>query len=81
MVKIKEIGSLARIIVLEDEAPTINKDLLLTSCSEGGNKILVFVTIDLELEEGSMEIRKEKCLNFKFAGGFSGAIEDGMQED
>jgi hypothetical protein len=39
--------------MLEEEAPIINKDLLLPSCSFGerGNKIFVFTTIDLELED------------------------------
>jgi hypothetical protein len=32
----------------------------------------------LELEEGSMGTKKEKCLDLKFARGFSGAIRDGV---
>jgi hypothetical protein len=34
-----------------------------------------FAIIDLELKEGSIG----KCLNLKFARGFSGAIGDGVQ--
>jgi hypothetical protein len=41
---------------------------------DGGNKILVFATIDLQLEEGLIG----KFLNLKFAGGFNGAIRDGV---
>jgi len=65
----------------EEEAPTLNKDLLLPSCRGGGNKILVFATIDLELEEGLMGTKKEKSLDLKFTRGFNGTIRDGMQED
>jgi hypothetical protein len=69
--KSNEIKSLAPIAVLKEETPTVNKDLLLPSCREEGNKILVFVTINLELEEGSMGNKKEKCLDLKLVGGFS----------
>ncbi len=51
--KLNEIGSFALITMLEEEAPIVNKDLLLSSCSFGerGNKIFVSTTIDLELED------------------------------
>jgi hypothetical protein len=51
--KSNEIGSFAPITVPEEEAQIVNKDLLLPSCSFGerDNKIFVFTTIDLELEE------------------------------
>jgi hypothetical protein len=66
--------------MLEEKAPIVNKDLLLPSYNsrEGGKKILIFATIDLELEEGLMGTRKKKCLNLNFTRGFSGAIKDGM---
>ncbi len=62
------------------EALVVNKDLLVPSCNsrEGGNKILVFSIINLELEEGLIRTREKMCLNLEFARGFSGAIKDGM---
>jgi hypothetical protein len=78
--KSNEIGSSTPTTMPEEETPTINKDLLLPSYRKRGNKILVFATIDLELEERSIGTIKEKCLDLKFAGGFSGAIKDGVQE-
>jgi len=69
--------------VPEEKTLTINKDLLLTSCNsrEGGNKIFIFATIDLELQKGLTRTKEKKCLNLKFTRGFSGAIKDGMQKD
>ncbi len=67
--------------MLKEEAPIVNKDLLLPSCSfgEGGNKIFVSTTIDLGLEEELIQTKEKQCLNLKFVGGFSGAIRDGVQ--
>jgi hypothetical protein len=62
------------------EALVVNKGLLLPFCNskEGGNKILVFVTINWELEKGLMGTKEKMCLNLKFVKGFSGAIRDGV---
>jgi hypothetical protein len=47
----------------KEGTPTINKDLLLQSYSskEGCNKILVSITMDLELKEGLMGTKEKKC--------------------
>jgi hypothetical protein len=78
-----EIGFSTPTMMFTEETLVVNKDLILPSCSskEGGNKIFIFATIDLELEEGSTRIGEKKCLNLKFAGGFSGAIRDGVQKN
>ncbi len=49
--------------MVEEEILAINKDLLLPfySLREGCNKILVFVTMDLELKEGLMGTKEKKC--------------------
>ncbi len=67
----------------KEEAPILNKDLLLRNCSFGekGNKIFISSTMDLELEEGSTGTKGKKCLILKFVGGFNGAIKDGVQKD
>jgi hypothetical protein len=79
--KSNEIGFFAPIIVLKEEAPIVNKDLLLPSCSFGerGNKIFVPTSIDLGLEEGLTQTKEKQCLNLKFVGGFNGAIRDDVQ--
>ena len=61
--KSNEIGSSTLIAVLEEETLAINKDLLLPfySLKEGCNKILVSVTMDLELKEGLMGTKENKC--------------------
>ncbi len=47
----------------EEKTLTINKDLLLPfySSREGCNKILVYVTMDLELKERLMGTKEKKC--------------------
>ncbi len=62
--------------MLKEETLAVTKDLLLPfwGFKEGGNKILVFAIIDLQLEEGLIG----KFLNLKFAKGFNGAIRDGV---
>ncbi len=67
--------------MLEEEAPIVNKDFLLPSCSFGekSNKIFVSTTIDLGLKEELTQTKEKQCLNLNFVGGFSGAIRDGVQ--
>jgi hypothetical protein len=67
--------------MLEEEAPIVNKDLLLPfySFGERGNEIFVSTTINLGLEEKLIQTKEKQCLNLKFVGGFSGAIRDGVQ--
>jgi hypothetical protein len=49
--------------MLEEETLAINKDLLIPfySSKEGCNKILVSITMDLELKEGLMGTKEKKC--------------------
>jgi hypothetical protein len=58
--------------VLVKEAPVVNKDFLLPSCSskEGGKNILVLATMDLELEEGLTRTREKKYFELKICKRF-----------